>query len=95
MNTNVPVPGWGRKSETTQGTDEVIQQSIGSKTVNQAEMKVKQLLQGCTFTKEQYDHILSGFQNKTDSTTSAVIMHMLLTLQVKLFLFMKIVKCGS
>ena len=49
MNTNFPIPGWGRKSEITQGNDEMIEQSKGSKTLNQAEMKVKQILQGCTF----------------------------------------------
>lgn len=70
MNTNVPIPGWERKSDTTQVTDEVIENSKGLKAMSQAEMKVKQLLKGCTFTKEQYDHILTGFQNKNDSTSS-------------------------
>ncbi|KAG5622723.1 hypothetical protein H5410_007941 [Solanum commersonii] len=64
MNTNVPVPGWERKSDTTQVTDEVIENSKGLKAMSQAEMKVKQLLKGCTFTKEQYDHILTDI---TDS----------------------------
>jgi len=52
MNTNVPVPGWRMKSYITQVTDEVIENSKGPKTISQAEMKVKQLLKGCTFTKE-------------------------------------------
>uniref|UniRef100_A0A3Q7FL19 Reverse transcriptase Ty1/copia-type domain-containing protein n=1 Tax=Solanum lycopersicum TaxID=4081 RepID=A0A3Q7FL19_SOLLC len=38
--------------------------------VSSAEKEVQQLLQGCTFTKDQYDHILKMIQQKSEPTTS-------------------------
>ncbi|XP_049378051.1 uncharacterized protein LOC125842777 [Solanum stenotomum] len=41
-----------------------------TKVASHAEREVQQLLQGCTFTKDKYDHILQIFQNKPEHTTS-------------------------
>jgi len=60
LNTNVQVPGWGRKSDSSQVDQSEVESSSSthSRQVTQAELEVKQLLKGCTFTKDQYDHIL-------------------------------------
>ncbi|KAH0705523.1 hypothetical protein KY290_010213 [Solanum tuberosum] len=60
------VPRWGRKTDSSQSDHGVPGPSNSSKLLSQAEQDVKQLLKGCTFTKDQYDHILKGFQHKTD-----------------------------
>ncbi|KAH0662344.1 hypothetical protein KY284_027275 [Solanum tuberosum] len=66
MNTNMQVLGWGTKTDSSQSDHGVLGPSNSSKLMSQAELDVKQLLKGCTFTKDQYDHILKGFQHKTD-----------------------------
>lgn len=65
MNTNVQVPRWGRKSDRSQSDYGVPGLYSSSKLVNQPELEMKQLLKGCTFTKDNYDHILKSFQHKT------------------------------
>ncbi|XP_069148698.1 uncharacterized protein [Solanum lycopersicum] len=63
MNTTVPPPGWENISEQHQsssGTTSV------NRTVSVAEKEVQQLLQGCTFIKDQYDHILKMVQQKSE-----------------------------
>lgn len=67
MNTNVPPPGWGNISEQYQSSSEI--PSV-NRTVNPTEKEVQQLLQGCTFTKDQYDHILKMIQQKSERTTA-------------------------
>ncbi|KAG5629897.1 hypothetical protein H5410_001614 [Solanum commersonii] len=60
LNTNICTPEWNRKPDSLQTDNEVMESANHSKTLSQVEMNVKQLLKGCTFTKEQYDHILRG-----------------------------------
>uniref|UniRef100_A0A3Q7J5P9 Reverse transcriptase Ty1/copia-type domain-containing protein n=1 Tax=Solanum lycopersicum TaxID=4081 RepID=A0A3Q7J5P9_SOLLC len=67
MNTNVPPPRWGNISEQYQSSSET--PSV-NRTVSPAEKEVQQLLQGCTFTKDQYDHILKMIQQNFEPTTS-------------------------
>ena len=86
MNTNVSPPGWENISEQHQsssGTTSV------NRTVSAAEKEVQQLLQDCTFTKDQYDHILK-MVNKSLSLLCVILQ----TLQVKHFLFLNTVTCG-
>ncbi|KAG5617695.1 hypothetical protein H5410_017519 [Solanum commersonii] len=66
INNGEIVRGWGRKTDSSQSDHGVPGLSNSSKLISQAELEVKQLLKGCTFTKDQYDHILKGFQYKTD-----------------------------
>ncbi|KAH0705411.1 hypothetical protein KY290_012112 [Solanum tuberosum] len=40
--------------------------------VSQAEKEVQHLIQGCTFTKDQYDHILKMMQQKSDVTSPSM-----------------------
>ncbi|KAG5617676.1 hypothetical protein H5410_017500 [Solanum commersonii] len=57
---HLKVPGWGRRTDSSQSDHGVPGPSNSSKLMSQAELEVKQLLKGCTFTKDQYDHILKG-----------------------------------
>lgn len=50
------------------------------------------MLQGCTFTKDQYDHILKIVQQKSHAPT--VSNATLLVQQVKILLLLIIIKCG-
>uniref|UniRef100_A0A0V0IAD8 Putative ovule protein n=1 Tax=Solanum chacoense TaxID=4108 RepID=A0A0V0IAD8_SOLCH len=66
MNTNVPPPGWGNIPDQYQP----LEAPTVTKTVSPAEKEVQQLLQGCTFTKDQYDHILKMVQQKSEPAAS-------------------------
>lgn len=67
MNTNVHIPGKGTKGESyTANMNANLAVNTPNRT-NQAEKDVQQLLQGCTFTKDQYDHILHMFQQRSES----------------------------
>lgn len=70
LNTNICAPEWNRKPDSLQTDHGVMESANHSKTLSQAEMNAKQLLKGCTFTKEQYDHILRGLQQQSDTNTS-------------------------
>ncbi|KAH0706508.1 hypothetical protein KY289_011584 [Solanum tuberosum] len=66
-NTNVPAPGWVEKLDIAQLHIEPGESSSHHKQqASQAELEVKQLLQGCTFTKDQYDHILKSYRQKKE-----------------------------
>ncbi|KAL3373056.1 hypothetical protein AABB24_005189 [Solanum stoloniferum] len=70
LNTNVYAPGWNRKPDNLETDHGVMESANHSKTLSQDEMNAKQLLKGCTFTKEQYDHILRGLQQQSNTNTS-------------------------
>ncbi|XP_015160329.1 uncharacterized protein [Solanum tuberosum] len=73
FNTNVHIPEWGRKVDESQngnGGNSANEWVKNYMPLSQAERDVKQLLQGCTFTKDQYDHILKVFQQKSDQPIS-------------------------
>lgn len=72
MNTNICAPEWNRKPDTLQTNHGVMESANHSKTLSQAEMNVKHLLKGCTFTKDKYDHILKGLQQQLDNNTSTI-----------------------
>ncbi|KAG5617560.1 hypothetical protein H5410_017384 [Solanum commersonii] len=65
-NTNVQVPEWEKKVESSTyhnfGGESIAENTKANMQLSQAEKDVKQLLQGCTFTKDQYDHILRMFK---------------------------------
>ncbi|KAH0780949.1 hypothetical protein KY290_000547 [Solanum tuberosum] len=73
MNTSVPPPGWGNLPDLNQyavTTGVPPEAPITNKSASAAEKEVQQLLQGCTFTKDQYDHILKMVQQKSEPSAS-------------------------
>ncbi|XP_015165801.1 uncharacterized protein [Solanum tuberosum] len=63
LNTNIPPPGWGTPQQhSSEGSNVNLK-------ISKAEKEVQQMLQGCTFTKDQYDHILKMVQQKSESPT--------------------------
>ncbi|KAL3367370.1 hypothetical protein AABB24_011879 [Solanum stoloniferum] len=66
LNTNIPPPGWGTPSNPQQHSSEGSNVNLK---ISKAEKEVQQMLQGCTFTKDQYDHILKMVQQKSDVPT--------------------------
>jgi len=73
MNTSVPPPGWGNLPDLNQyavNTGVPPEAPITNKSASAAEKEVQQLLQGCTFTKDQYDHILKMVQQKSKPSAS-------------------------
>jgi len=72
MNTNVHIPSRSTKGESsTANMNANLAGNNHNRTVSQAEKDVQQLLQGCTFTKDQYDHILHMFQQRSESIVAA------------------------
>ncbi|KAH0706360.1 hypothetical protein KY289_011436 [Solanum tuberosum] len=72
LNTNIPPPGWGislNQQQLMNGHAPEVSSTITPNRISQAEREVQQMLHGCTFTKDQYDHILKMVQQKSDAST--------------------------
>ncbi|KAH0683386.1 hypothetical protein KY289_021138 [Solanum tuberosum] len=72
INTNIPPPGWGislNQQQLMNGLAPEVSSTVTPNKISQAEREVQQMLHGCTFTKDQYDHILKMVQQKSDAST--------------------------
>ncbi|KAH0635906.1 hypothetical protein KY289_035821 [Solanum tuberosum] len=72
MNINVHIPSRSTKGESsTTNMNANLAGNNHNRIVSQAEKDVQQLLQGCTFPKNQYDHILHMFQQRSEPAVAA------------------------
>ncbi|KAG5612115.1 hypothetical protein H5410_023396 [Solanum commersonii] len=72
LNTNIPPPGWGislNQQQLMNGLAPEVSSTVSPNRISQVEREVQQMLHGCTFTKDQYDHILKMVQQKSDAST--------------------------